>query len=145
MIISRKYEWLGILYENDPMSKKLIDKSFENGGVDSKTKQSLLEYNTGNIPAYMDLGCGIPGPVYKDIMQGFEKLDALQAYDNGLTFKDVDSIEYETRRKGTAIQMRFVISLNDLPYRIVGLAAIENKDGKMEINEGWEMYSPYFG
>ena len=28
MIIARKYEWLGILYDNDPESRKLIDEAF---------------------------------------------------------------------------------------------------------------------
>ena len=41
--------------------------------------------------------------------------------------------------KGAAIQMRFVSEIYDIPYRIVGFAAIENRDGTIAMNDGWEI------
>ena len=143
MIIARKYEWLGLLYENDPYSHEIIDKAFALSDWGLKEKEKLLSYNHSNIPAFLNLGCGISGESYAYMMKEFEKLDKVYPYDNGLTFKDVTSIEYETSRKGTAIQMRFINQMYDLPYRIVGFAAIGNKDNVLSINEGWEMTAPF--
>lgn len=145
MIIKRKYEWLGILYKNDELSKEVIDKAFATTKLSSDfiSKEELLAYNGANIPAFMNLGCGIPGECYRKFMDDFEKLDGSNPYDNGLTFKDVTKIEYEVSRKGTAIQMRFVSELAEMPYRIVGFAAIQNTNGAISINKGWGMAAPF--
>lgn len=143
MIIKRKYEWLGYLYENDPSSKIAIDDAFKVLQLDETLKKELLEYNYCNISAFLNIDCGIPGESYSYFMNEFEKLDKTEPYDNGLSFKDVSSIEYEASRKGSAIQMRFVSKFADCPYRIVGFAAIESIDGKPVINKGWEMASVY--
>ena len=143
MIIARKYEWLGILYDNDPESRKLIDEAFTLTPRAIEEKKFLLENNHCNISAFLNLGCGIPGETYQYFMKGFEALDQEHPYDNGLTFKDVTSIEYETSRKGTALQMRFVCQPYDFRYRIVGVVAIENRDGKVCTNKGWKMTPPF--
>lgn len=143
MVIERKYEWLGILCERDTAVKKLVDEAFKLSRPTAKSKKELLDYNYSNIPAFLNTGCGIPGNTYKYIMDGLEKLDKEVAYDNGLTFKDVTRIEYETSRKGKAIQMRFVSEKDEVLYRIVGFAAIENNGKSVDINEGWEMVAPF--
>ena len=143
MVIQRKYEWLGTLYENDKQAKAAIDKAFSSGNITSECKKELLDYNYHNIPAFLNLGCGIPGNCYALFMEEFEKLDALSPYDNGLTFSAVTNVEYETSRKGTAIQMRFVSRMSDMPYRIVGFAAIKNIEGKITIDRGWQMTDPF--
>ena len=38
MIIPRKYEWLGILYEQDPEVKDLVDKAFSLAEITSEYK-----------------------------------------------------------------------------------------------------------
>lgn len=143
MILQRKYEWLGVLYENDKQAKDAIDNAFSVENIAEDIKQELLDYNHYNIPAFLNLGCGIPGKCYALFMEAFEKLDAISPYDNGLTFNEVTSIEYESSRKGTAIQMRFVSKMYDMPYRIVGFAAVESKEGKIAINKGWQMTDPF--
>lgn len=142
MVIQRKYEWLGLLIEKDESARLLVDEAFESGNVDKQKQKELLDYNYSNIPVYMDLGCGIPGTVYSNIMDGLKKLDVECPYDNGLTFEDVNNITYETGVNGTVIQMRFEIEKVDMPLRIVGFAAIENTNGKVAINSGWEMATP---
>ena len=143
MIIQRKYELLGILYQNDQLSKKAIDTAFIEANINEERKKELLEYNHDNISAFMNTGCGIPGACYSHFMDEFEKLDQSYPYDNSLSFKDVSCIEFETSRKGTAIQMRFVSKKYDLPYRIVGFAALENTDQEIHINKGWQMTNPF--
>lgn len=143
MIIPRKYEWLGVLYEKDPVSRDLIDKAFAISNCDPEIKEELLKYNQCNIPAFMNIGCGIPGQSYAFFMEGFEKLDESNPYDNDLTFNDVTRIEYETSRKGFAIQMRFVNEACDSPYRIVGFAAIKNNKGRIKTDTGWNMIAPF--
>lgn len=143
MIIQRKYEWLGILYTYDEKSKEVIDRAFKNGKLSRAEKKKLLEYNHCNTLDFLNIGCGIPSDIYKDFMEKLEELDATDPYDNGLTFNDVTDIEYESSRKGTALQMRFIIQNSDIRYRIVGFAAIENSNGEMQINKGWKMKDPF--
>lgn len=142
MIIAREYEWFGYLYNNEPLSRELIDEVFSVHKVDNELKKFLLEANHYNAAAYMTFGCGISGDVYAHIIDGFRVLDKTAPYDNGLTFNDVTNIEFETSLKRTAIQMRYVSKIYDIPYRIVGFAAIENKDGHMRISKGWHMTNP---
>ena len=95
------------------------------------------------MPTYFNLGCGIPGQCYTYFMDGFDALDKSEPYDNGLTFKNVTKIEYETSHNGTAIQIRFVKEYMDMPIQIVSFAAIENSNGLVKMNKGWEMTPPY--
>ena len=143
MIIKRKYEWFGALYEKDIKVRALIDEAFELESVSDNLKRELLEGNYHSIPAFMGMGCGIPGKCYVHIMDGLEVLDKEIPYDNELTFGAISRIEYETSRKGTAIQMRFVHESADIPYRIIGFAALDNKTGTIDINKGWEMTKPF--
>jgi len=142
MIIPREFEWFGALYENDPESRRVIDEGFEKANVNDETKKELIICNQVIIPAFMNIECGIPGKAFRYMMDRFEQLDKTNPYDNGLSFKDVTDIEFESSRKGTAIQMRFVNRISDLPYRIVGFAAIENTEGEVKINKGWDMWRP---
>ena len=143
MIIERQYEWFGLLYENDKMSRDVIDEAFRNSKSEDDWKKEVLEFNYSHISAYFNIGCGLPGDSYPFIMARFKELDEKYPYDNGLTFKDIDRIEFETSRKGRVIQMRFVSERANSPYRIVGFAAVENKEGVIDISEGWEMTAPY--
>ena len=143
MIIKREYEWLGVLYDNDPLSREAIDSAFTLVSMNEMQKEEIINANHCNIPAFLNLGCGIPGECYKSLMDQFDRLDKTNPYENGLSFKDVTKIEYETSRKGTAIQMRFVSMPFDAPYRVVGFAAVENNNGNLLINKGWEMTAPF--
>lgn len=143
MIIARKYEWLGTLYENDPKSREAIDLAFAHEHIDSEKKDYLLKYNHNNISAFLNLGCGIPGECYQLFMKAFEKLDLDSPYDNGLSFKDVTEVEFESSRRGTAIQLRFVNRVYDLPYRIVGFSALQMKDDGIGLDKGWTMAAPF--
>lgn len=143
MIIPRKYEWFGMLYEIDEDVKEIVDEAFKRADSDDAWKKKVLEYNYSNISAFFNIGCGLPRGSYKYIMEKFDALDKEKPYDNGLTFRDVTRIEYEASRKGVAMQMRFVSEKAESDYRIVCFAAIENNDGKMKINPGWELGAPY--
>ncbi len=142
MIIQRRYEWLGVLYENDPLSKAAIDRAFAMENIDEDRKKMLIDYNHYNIPAFLNLGCGIPGMCYSHFMDEFVSLDKIAPYDNGLTFNDVSTIEFETSPKGTAIQCRFINQFADCPYRIVGFAAIKDKKPGFTLIKGWDMKQP---
>ncbi len=143
MIIQRKYEWFGELYKKDPLSKAAIDEAFDLSGISETKKEKLFQYNMYHIPAFLNLGCGIPGQCYAAFMKKFEELDKTDPYDNGLTFKDVNKIEFETSRKGTAIQFRLVREAAEMPYRIVGFVSVENKDDKLKIGKCWKMEAPF--
>lgn len=146
MIIKREYEWFGTLYNNDPDSKAIIEKGFALVNMSDERKRQLIAYNNKNTCAFLNIGSGLPGETYKYMIQEFEKLDKIKPYDNGLNFGDANKIEYETSRKGTAIQMRFVREINtddEQSYRIVGFAALESNGGKVSLNDGWRMSDPF--
>ena len=137
MRIKRKYEWFGFLYENDQLSREAIDVAFAEVVFPEDRKQNLIERGYYLLPANMDMGSGIPDKCYRSFMDRFEELDKTDPYDNGLTFKDVRSVEIETSRKGTAIQFKLIKQWYDMPERIVGFVAVENVNNQIAINEGW--------
>lgn len=140
MIIPRKYELFGILYKNDAKAKQVIDDAFSE--IDPHKAESLIRYNHDRIIAWFDIGSGVSGEAYQKILKGFSALDITDPYDNGLTFRDVSKIGYESSRKGTAIQMRFYSCKADCPIRIIGVVAIKNDSGKLEIDKGWPITEP---
>ena len=139
MRISRKYEWFGILYEHDPESKKAIDEAFVKHNVPLKKRKRLVECNYSIIPANMNTECGIPGMCYRDFMDRFEEIDKTNPYDNDLTFDAVTSIEHYTRGEGKSMQLRLISQPAEMPYRIIGLIALENADNKTgyRIGKSW--------
>ena len=62
---------------------------------------------------------------------------------NGLTFKDVSKIDYESSCEGPAIQLGFVCQNADMPNRIFDYAALQNKKGTVEISKGWDIGHPF--
>ena len=138
MIIKRKYELFGILYGNDPDSKALIDKALDSYHSPS-TKEHILFSDSDIIPAFFDMGCGIRGEAYKQIMEGLDKLDKEKPYDNGLSVGDTTRVEHELSRHGKRLQLRLVNQTYDNPYRIVGFVTVGNKNGKPVITDGWDM------
>lgn len=138
MRIKRKYEWFGLLYENDLLAREAIDSAFAEIGFPEDRKKYLIEQDYSILPVNMDMGSGIPGQCYRSFMDCFEELDKTDPYDNGLTFKDVSSADIETSRKGTAIQFRLIKRWYDMPERIVGFVAVENVNNQLAINKGWD-------
>ena len=54
MIIERQYEWFGLLYENDKMSRDVIDEAFRNSKSEDDWKKEVLEFNYSHISAYFN-------------------------------------------------------------------------------------------
>ena len=138
MIIKRKFELFGILYENDPDSKAVIDSALD-AYHSAQEKKHILEGDSGAIPAYFDMGCGIAGGAYKQIIKGLDKLDNKKPYDNGLSVGDTTSVEHELSQDGKRLQLRLVKQVYDDPYRIVGLVVLSSEEGKAVITDGWDM------
>ena len=138
MIIKRKFELFGILYEKDPDSKAVIDSALD-AYHSAQEKKNILEGDSGAIPAYFDMGCGIAGNAYKQIMDGFDKLDKGKPYDNGLSVGDTTKVEFELSRHGKRLQLRLVNQMYDNPYRIVGFVTVSDEDGKPVITDGRDM------
>ncbi len=137
MIIERKYEWFGMLYESDPFSKAVIDKAFLS--IDDELKKELFSYNHYGIPAFFTLGCGIPGECYSFMMEEFEKLDKSNPYDNKLTFNDVTRVRHSNYNEGKSIQIELINEFPDMPYRIVGHFSISYNDGIATICDDCEI------
>lgn len=74
MRIKRKYELLGILYENDQPSREAIDSAFDLCNVSEERRKQLLEWNGAFIPAFFNIGCMIPGECYKAFMRDSKSL-----------------------------------------------------------------------
>ncbi len=127
----------GILY-NDPDSKKIIDEALDQYHSVSQ-KNAILRGDSNFIPAYFDMGCGIAGNAYKQIMAGLDKLDNEKPYDNGLSLGDTTNVEYEFSRHGKRLQLRLVNMRYGDPYRIVGFVTVSERNGKAVLADGWDM------
>lgn len=124
MVIARKYEWLGHLYDKDPAARALIDEAFERHLVTDSEKKEMLEFNHFRISESMDLGYGVPSLFYTELMDGFAKLDKSDPYDNGLTYNDVTDIEYDVKKNGKAIQLRLISRHRGGPDALVAVAEL---------------------
>ena len=140
MIIKRKYEWFGFLYEKDAEAKRIIDEAFELfQRPNQPTKEEVLKYTYSSISAFFDLGCGMDGNTYQYILKEFDSADKTVPYDNGLTVGDTTSVEHELSRHGKRLQLRLVNQMYDNPYRIVGFVTVSSENGKPVITDGWDM------
>ena len=89
MIIKRRYVSIYRIMQRDPAGHQIIEQAYANAGIDNKEQQRLLEYVLCNRISLStaEMGSGIVNIEY--IRNEFERLDAEQPYDNGLTFADV--------------------------------------------------------
>ena len=136
MIIERRYECLGILLERDHKSKEVFYKSFENHHI-PLTIDELVAADYGLILHNADLGCGIPGEVYRNIMDEFSKLDKTAPYDNGCTYRDVNSVQHISNKSGKEISL-ILKSKYDEIERIIQIVSIRSENGITTIADSWE-------
>ena len=123
MIIRRQYEILGMVVERDPKARKIVDEVCKNLDCDLREKIFSPYINLSLYNA--DMGCGLPGEMFTKLLEEFNNLDETNPYDNGLTYRDVDTISFEPSRKGNAIKLILKCQKSELPERVVGVIAIE--------------------
>ncbi len=136
MIIRRQYEILGIIAKRDPKAKTVIDRICKD--LDSELRESILSPYTSLTLYNADLGCGLPGKMFNELLEEFNKLDEIDPYDNGLNYRDVTCIDYEPSKKGSAIKLIMKCKRVEMPERIVSVVAIERKS----IIEDWGYRKP---
>ena len=92
MVIERKYVSLYRIMLRDPAGWNVIKQAYAAVGMDQKEVDKNLEYliNDRVSIATAQMGCGIPDIEF--VRQEFERLDAEEPYDNGLTFADVTRV-----------------------------------------------------
>jgi len=140
MIIKRKYSTYGQLL-NDEASKEVIYNAIANSKnpLDDKERDRILAYVTNLIVLNTDLGSGIPGDAYKEIIDCFDKLDEDHPFDNGLTYRDVNGVLTYPSRKGTAIMQIMYNHIMDLTPVIVQVIAFETKGTDIIQVEPWDV------
>ncbi len=140
MIIKRKYSTYGQLL-NDEASKEVIYNAIANSKhpLDGKERDRILAYVTNLIVLNTDLGSGIPGDAYKEIIACFDKLDEEQPFDNGLTYRDVNGVLTYPSRKGTAVMQIMYNHIMDLTPVIVQVIAFETKGTDIIQVEPWDV------
>ena len=90
MIIERKYVTFAKLCESDPLSKDIIERVFNESYSDYKRDEIweslkyLCLYQRDMSWAMCKIG---------ELLDGFDKLDKSNPYDNGYTFDDVNDAE----------------------------------------------------
>ena len=89
MIIKRKYVSIYRIMQRDPAGRRVVQQAYASASIDDTESQKLLEYVLCNRVSLStaEMGSGIVNIEY--IRNEFERLDAEQPYDNGLTFADV--------------------------------------------------------
>ena len=124
MIIKRRYETIGDLIRRDPASREIFRKACEAKYKDLPSWEDRLEKWV--VINQADLGSGIPGDQYQDLLASLDRLDQMKPYDNGLTYTDVTEIKYESSRKGHAVQLIMKSRKIERPERIVCIVALDD-------------------
>lgn len=142
MIIPRKYECFGFLYENDPESKDLFDKAFSHFEIDEDRKAKLIEEERYRIPGlfFDPRVAGTLHHCYWYVADSIDKLDQVKSYDNGLTLKDVTDTEFY--HYGEVLQLIFYVREPECPQRIAGFTALVSKNGVVEIERSRDWAVP---
>lgn len=135
MIIERRYECLGILLERDQKSKEIFYRSFGNHHIPLSIDE-LVAADFGLILHNADLGCGIPGEVYRTIMEEFAKLDKTDPYDNGCTYRDVNSVQHISSKSGKEVSLILKSKFDEIE-RIIQIVSIRSEDGRTTIADPW--------
>lgn len=141
MIIERKYVGFGIIYDCDPLAREVIKKAFS-----AYPDEDLYRFIEGlyELPvAQFDFDTAVPGDIYQTLLREFAKLDESSPYDNGYTFRDVDSVVSDSSRKGTAIKLTLYHGGKHMydtyiPREIIGFITVENKDGHFTLIDKWD-------
>ena len=125
MIIKRQYEILGMVVKRDQKARKIVDEVCKD--LDSELREKIFSpditltlYNAG-------MGCGLPGEMFSKLLEEFNRLDETDPYDNGLTYRDVTSIEYYPSRKGNAIRLIMKNHYAEQAERIVKVLAVDDQ------------------
>lgn len=139
MKIKRKYVHIGELIENDIKARELFYEEFNKAGISLEKRDEILFCDKYVISAFADMGSAIPN--IHNIIDGLDKLDNIELYENNLTYKDVNHIDFETSRKGNAILLVMKRRWLDIET-IIQVVAIERKDDVMKFVQTWDFSGP---
>ena len=138
MIIERKYATYGQL-SADKATKEAILQVFQQYEVSKRVQDYILDPYNDIIVFNTDMGSGIPGHVFHELCQVFEKLDQTDPFDNNLTYRDVTDSYFLKSRRGAALLQILYRKKADLPTVIVQVIALEYNDGKTSIIAPWKI------
>lgn len=144
MIIKRKYASIYRIMQRDPAGRQIIEQAYTNAGLDDKEQKRLLEYVLSNRISLStaEKGSGIVDIEY--ITKEFERFDAEQPYDNGLTFADVTrSVVLATSKDKLALCLISDFDGDSDIVTFVGLGRIAGSSIVLMKNNFEMGYDPY--
>lgn len=120
MIIKRQYELINYLLLRDAASEAVFDRITKSVDpeVTSYVRRASFTLNE------TDMGCGLPGTVFNELLQAFDELDKTSPYNNGLTYQDVSKVVTYASRQGRAIRIVLYSQHFEGPERIVAVIAM---------------------
>ncbi len=136
MIIKRKYEQIGILTENDPVSKKIIMDALLSK-YDLEEAERIFQCDKPCFLYMADMSLCIPH--FDVVMEKLDELDIRKPYDNGLTYRDVTGVQSFPGERHDEIELWMFSSKIERPTRIVQIIAIKYEQGKNKMIEPWEI------
>lgn len=136
MNIKRQYEMIGVLLQRDPKAKEFLEAACED--LDDDMQKFVLNHENEIILHDADLGCGIPGDRYVELMKKLDVLDMMDPYDNGLNYQDVSEVEFSASRRGNAVRLVMWCNHVEQPRRIVKVIAVDDE----KVIEDWGVRRP---
>ncbi len=121
MIIKRQYELINYLLLRDAASETAFDRITKS--IDPETLSYIRRASFTLNEA--DMGCGLPGATFNELLQAFDELDKTSPYDNGLTYQDVSKVVTYSSRQGKAIRIVLCSKRFEEPERIVSVVAMD--------------------
>ena len=128
MIIKREYVRFIDLINSDKKAKEVFIKAFESSykGETKERKEEIFGMLSTQCLYQRDMGWCFKN--IGDLIQGFEKLDIEEPYNNGMTFSNVNKLEIVEREDDRLVL--HLINIFDGEERIVAIKELE-----AEINE----------
>lgn len=138
MIIKRELCTYGQLMF-DEFTRSEIKKVYEKHGLSEEDMRNQMGYVHNVLVLNTEMGSGIPGKVYFDLKQLFERLDLEKPFDNGMTYKDVTDSCCFSSRKGNAIMQWLINRTPDCVPLIVQVVAFERDGQYIKAIEPWDV------
>ena len=140
MIVKRKYANYGQLMK-DPNSKEVIYNAIRgsNPTIENEFIDKIMQADSNLIVANTDIGSGIPGDAYQNIIKEFEKLDKEKPFENGLTYRDVTNALCFPSKQGRAIMQVLYKRIYDLAPVIVQVIAFESDGNGIRQIDEWDI------
>ena len=100
MIIKREYVPFCVLFKSDKKAQRIFEKAFEESYL-KEDRERIMEMLLPQCLYQKDMGWSFKKLC--DVVDGFEKLDVEDPYDNGFAYKDINDTQIVRKDENSVV------------------------------------------